>query len=986
MSNVVVNELEIKVKSTAAGATASLNKIASRLDALQKKMDSFSSRKVVDQLGKINSSLGTKAASNIDKLADSLNKLPSSVSNTNAALKSTHTATTAASTSFLAMATKVGLVVNAIKSIGNVIGNWVNKSMDYVETLNLFNATMGEYAEEATAYAEQVEEIMGINIADWMQAQGVFQALATGFGIAGDKAAMMSKNLTQLGYDLASFYNISTADAMEKLQSGIAGEIEPLRRLGFDLSMARLEEVALANGINQRVDSMTQAEKAQLRYIAVMQQSTKAQGDMARTLNAPANQLRILQANASSAARALGNIFIPALNAILPAAIVALKAIRMVADAIAKFFGFSIPDVDYSGIGGVTSGAGDAADALDDAAGSAKKFKQAILGIDELNVIAPQDSSGGGGGAGGGGGGYDFELPEYDFLADAINSKIQEMMDNLLEFFKLVQSNVPETAFDYIRNSWERLKESFGEFKEAFQNLFDDISPKEVLARIFADIETLFLNWWGGVLTYLGALFDFGAGGINIFDGITDTLADLFKGNFDPRKFSEKILPQMAKGFGQLLNGAIKAAIAALDFGIIGQSIMLGLQAIDWLALFLGIEIDADGWWIGIKDAILNVDFGYIFGEVVELFAKWWNDDIDWSDKLRADNLVWAIKNMLNDIIKAVFGEDSGFEIPFKVPDGGSELFEFFEDLKDTIDKTIAPIMEIMQPFVDVLLQIKTTAAELWDTVIGLFSAIGEYFSSTWEEVSPILDAMNSGLNLTGTLMGIVGVAVGSMVAIFSSGFSTIGAILNYFLTTAKNIIAGVTGAFKGLTLFVKGVFTNDWKMAWEGIKTAFLSIIETMVNNGIALINGLISAVESAVNSVISAINSFTGLDFNKVDWDRIDEVNWSGTRKTSGGNRVQTKASGGFVNTGELFIANEAGPELVGSIGNKTAVANNDQIVTGISAGVYSAMSAALADSDSGDGVINITVRLDSDVIYKATEDKKRQRGYNLGMGAFA
>lgn len=981
MSNVVVNELEIKVKSTAAGATASLNKVVSRLDAIQKKMDSFSSRNVVDQLSKINSSLGSKATSSIDKLADSLNKLPAATSNTNAALRSTNSATTAASTSFLALAAKIGLVVNTIKAVSRVVGNWVNQSMDYVETLNLFNATMGEYAEEATAYAEQVEEIMGINIADWMRAQGVFQALATGFGIAGDKAALMSKNLTQLGYDLASFYNISTADAMEKLQSGISGEIEPLRRLGFDLSMARLEEVALANGINQRVDSMTQAEKAQLRYIAVMQQSTKAQGDMARTLNAPANQLRILQANASSAARALGNIFIPALNAILPAAIVALKAIRMVADAIAKFFGFSIPEVDYSGMGGVTSGAGEAADALDDATGSAKKFKQAILGIDELNVIAPQDSSGGGGGAGGGGGGYDFELPEYDFFADAVNSKIQEMMDKLLDFVKLIQSNVPETVFDYVRHSWDRLKESFGEFGEAIQNLFDDISPKEALAKVLADIETLFLNWWGGVLTYLGALFDFGAGGINIFDGITDTLAALFKGEFKINKFVKDILPQMAKGFGQLLDGAVKAAVAAFDFGIFGQSIMLGLQAIDWLALFLGIEIDADGWWIGVKDAILDVDFSDLFAGVAEAFAAWWNNDIDWSDIIRADLVLLEFQNQLNEVSQAIFGE--GFKLFGDETDFGiGALFTAF----DTLEEKIAPILDIFTPFVDVVMQLKDTFVELGASVFDLFSTMGEYFSSTWEIISPIFDAMNSGLNLSGTLMGIVGAQVSVLAMNFSIAFSAIGTILNYFLTTAKNIIAGVTGAFKGLTLFVKGVFANDWKMAWEGIKTAFLSIIETMVNNGIALINGLISAVESAVNSVISAINSFTGLDFNKVDWDRIDEVNWSGTRKTSGGNRVQTKAFGGFVNTGELFIANEAGPELVGSIGNKTAVANNDQIVTGISAGVYSAMSAALADNDSGDGVINITVKLDSDVIYKATEDKKRQRGYNLGMGEFA
>ena len=171
---------------------------------------------------------------------------------------------------------------------------------------------------------------MGIDPSEWMRNQGVFNTLLTGFGVAADKSALMSKNLTQLGYDLSSFFNISFAESMQKLQSGISGELEPLRRLGYDLSQAKLEAIALSLGIDRSVSSMTQAEKAQLRYYAILTQVTTAQGDMARTLSAPANQLRILQAEATQAARALGNIFIPALNAVLPYAIAFLKVIRIV--------------------------------------------------------------------------------------------------------------------------------------------------------------------------------------------------------------------------------------------------------------------------------------------------------------------------------------------------------------------------------------------------------------------------------------------------------------------------------------------------------------------------------------------------------------------------------------------------------------------------------------------------------------------------------
>ena len=133
---------------------------------------------------------------------------------------------------------------------------------------------------------------------------------------------------------------------MLKIQSGISGELEPLRRLGYDLSVARLQQEALNLGIEKSVMNMTQAEKSQLRYYAIMTQVTVAQGDMARTLNAPANQLRILQAQVTQCARALGNIFIPVLNAVLPYAIALAKVLRMVASAIASFFGFTLPEVD----------------------------------------------------------------------------------------------------------------------------------------------------------------------------------------------------------------------------------------------------------------------------------------------------------------------------------------------------------------------------------------------------------------------------------------------------------------------------------------------------------------------------------------------------------------------------------------------------------------------------------------------------------------
>lgn len=253
------------------------------------------------------------------------------------------------------------------------MAGFINKSNQYVEDLNLFTASMGEYASAAQEYAERVSEIVGIDPAEWLRNQGVFMTITKGFGVASDRAYTMSRNLTQLGYDISSFFNIPFEEAFQKLQSGIAGELEPLRRLGYDLSVARLQQEAYTLGIEKKVSAMTQAEKAELRYYAIMTQVTTAQGDMARTLNAPANQLRVLQAQVTQCARAIGNIFIPALNAILPYAIAVAKVIRLIANAIASLFGFALPEIDYSGIGATVGGVADSTQDIGDGLGDATK-------------------------------------------------------------------------------------------------------------------------------------------------------------------------------------------------------------------------------------------------------------------------------------------------------------------------------------------------------------------------------------------------------------------------------------------------------------------------------------------------------------------------------------------------------------------------------------------------------------------------------------
>lgn len=368
----------------------------------------------------------------MQKVANGFSAFPNKIQKLIANTNSLATSNNKASTSYINLWAKLKTGIASFKQVGTKIFSMITQMNDYIENVNLFTVSMGKYANEAQEYAEKVGDVMGIDPGEWMRNQGIFMTLATGFGVAGDRAYTMSQQLTQLGYDLSSFFNISYEDAMQKLQSGLSGELEPLRRLGYDLSQAKLQAVAMSLGIDKSVSSMTQAEKAQLRYYAIMTQVTMAHGDMSRTLDAPANQLRIFKAQVTQAARAIGSIFIPAMNALLPYGIAIAKVIRIIANEIASLVGFELPEVDYSGL---ESAAGGADESLDNAAKSAKKLKSYMLGFDELNVINPDD-----GNASDGNNSldqFDFELPTYDFIGEATESRISQIVEDMKEWLGL---------------------------------------------------------------------------------------------------------------------------------------------------------------------------------------------------------------------------------------------------------------------------------------------------------------------------------------------------------------------------------------------------------------------------------------------------------------------------------------------------------------------------------------------------------------------
>lgn len=566
---------------------------------------------------------------------------------------------------------KTAAFIAGIRMIRQEISKAITESNAYQEDLNLFTASMGQYAKEAQEYAENVGEIMGIDPAKWMRNQGVFNTLLSGFGSVADRSYLMSKNLTQLGYDISSFFNISVEDAMQKLQSGVSGELEPLRRLGYDLSQAKLEQTALTLGIEKSVSAMTQAEKAELRYYAIMTQVTTAQGDMARSLDAPANQLRIFQAQLTQASRAIGNIFIPILQKILPIAIAVLRIVRELADAIAKLFHFKLTEIDYSGVGNLASGAEDAAAGFDDATSAAKELKKSVMGFDELNILNGNIAPGSGSAGMSGGSGFDFELPEYGFLNDVSKQtdEVTQKLKNALPWILAIGAGLaawklgPKLGLD-LQKTIGLAVGIFGALT-LVQNILDSIvngvTEENMTGMIFG--MTLAVT---GLYVALGPV----AGGITAIVSGLAVLAVAFSDaeksgwNFQNQMLAIAGILAAGVGIGILIGSWIPlliAMIAALLLSITvstghGQELISGVKEtlqgfIDFFAgIFTG---DTERTAKGIEGIFSGLKG--IIGSVIDGIRDWLNGLLDWIDKKTNGKLKPLITG-IKAIVTAVFG------------------------------------------------------------------------------------------------------------------------------------------------------------------------------------------------------------------------------------------------------------------------------------------------------------------------------------------
>ena len=966
-----INQLSKLPKVIENLEAADIDKFTQQMTALAAAMKPFA-----DEMQKVSNGFSA-FPSKIQKLITSTEKYNASARKA--------TTTTGKFTSGL-KALNVAAVAITFRKIGQFIAQDVTESNKYQEDLNLFTVALGQYAAEAQNYAEKVSDVMGIDPAQWLRNQGVFNTLLTGFGDTAERAQLMSQNLTQLGYDISSFFNISIEDAMQKLQSGISGELEPLRRLGYDLSQARLEQAALNLGIKESVANMTQAEKAELRYYAIMTQVTTAQGDMARTLEAPANQLRILQAQLTQAARAIGNIFIPALNAILPYAIAVVQVIREIANALANLAGFKLTEVDYSGVNSAAVGAGSLADNLDDAAGAAKKLKQYTAGFDELNVFAPNTGSGSGAGAGGAGG-FDFDLPTYDFLGDAVQTRIGEikkMIEDTLAEITTIVSGFMLAVGAILVVTGVNIPLGVGLMAAGAVGLAATVGLNwTAMSSELASTLALITGVVGGFLLALGAIMAFS--GANLPLGIA----------------------LMALGGASLVSAAVinwhnsdrhlTDALTTLTGVLAGASLAVGaMLAFTGVATGLGIALMAVGAVTLVSAAALN-----------------WNSipDALASPLSRVGLLVSGATLALGAILAFSGCMPLGIAL---MAIGATSLVSVmalnWNGLSDEIQNVIAIITTVVSvAFLAIGAALAFSGANI-PLGLALLTAgavtMGTAIMPNWndlsdnvqQKISMITTVVGGALLAVGAILALSGVALPLGLGLMAAGALSLGAVAtlnwDFVVNSIKKVVSVITGILSG-ALIVLGVLLC-LSGAGVGLGLAVLAAglslsyaAWTLDDNPITrFVRQMANSIIGLVNGVIDAINDMFHIQFDGLSVMGITLIPAFDIRLVDIPH-IPFFEDGGFPNEGQLFIAREAGAEMVGAMGRRTAVANNDQIVEGISAGVSVANDGVIAAIYA---LLNVVEEKDMSVVIGDNEighsyDRyKEKRGRQVSTGVFA
>ena len=813
--------------------------------ALEKVSNAFS--KLKNGANKVGSLFGT--------LLTKLGSLSTQASRTNTSFKNLHSTTNLLSKAFVAL--------TGVK-IGDWLADATKQSISYIENLNLFTVAMGDAVEEGTAFVNTMQELYGMDPSNLMRYAGNFYQLATAIEMPDAAATNLSLVLTKASNDIASLFNMDIETVFENMSSGMQGMSRAVRKYGMDIRVSTLQTEALALGITDQVESMSEANRMGLRFLTMMKQASNASGDFARNIETPANQLRIFKEQMSQLGRAIGNFFIGPLGtaiAYLNGFIMALRTVlTFIGDMVGIITGFS-NSFD-------PSTAEDEADAIagigDAAGGAAKKMKSLIAPFDELNVLQDTSSDAGGGG------GFDSELMdpriaeaianmEYEF--EQVKMKANQVRDAILEFlgFKVDMGQIiswDPAAFE------ENLINKFPQWTKTIQAAFDQWS------NIIAGFKNVF-----------GALGE-------VFDQIKIKLT-----NFLSIFINDETVSTFINGLADSLNN-LAAWISEHSEGIANFVLLMGSL---WLAFqaYTGISALLEPLIAFISTCASAIaPFATAVAWVAAIVAAivlLYDNSVAFATAF--DQLVSTVVSSLEPIFEAMVGLLGNFW------QGIQELWtDHIQPMLKQTGDALAPVLDTISVLWAYVAQIITNAinliSTLWTTVLmpvfsAVFDAIGNLMrivQTLWNEIlGPVIEYIAAGVydlwitTLQPIIQKIIEIVGGVIEVVLALWNNVLAPVLNWLITvlgpsirnlinTIWNIVSslfksiggvidGLLTALKGVIDFLAGVFTGDWERAWRGI-----------VNIFIGLANGIISAFEFCVNAVIGLINSMISLVYNAV------------------------------------------------------------------------------------------------------------------------
>lgn len=721
----------------------------------------------------------------------------------------------------------------------------VKLASDIEEVQNVIDVTFGKGAAQIEEFAQSAAAAFGLSELSAKQYTGTMGAMLKSSGLLTKDAQEMSVALTGLAGDIASFYNLDANTAFEKIRSGISGETEPLRQLGINMSVANLEAYALTQGITKSYNAMSQAEQVMLRYNYLLNVTTDAQGDFARTSGSFANQVRILQLNFDQLRISLGNGLIPIAQAVLPSINAVIAGLTKLAQVFAKvtalLFGKSTQVKETGGVASSAASASTAtdqlADSLGDAGEAAKKAGKDMQSIsapfDEFNILA--DNAAGSASdlasdlGGIGAGDTDLAIPEYE----ADTSGIEETGEALKSLGEIFSETVDSmlAGIPALKAAFSGFATNFNEFNQklykgfTFDGLKEKVQQLGVeLAEAFNDL-VMVIDWelWG---RSLGAGLDLGlqflVNFLYSFDwiGLGQSLAESVNG----------IVYEVDwYAFGQLLWTHFKLALETFAGFILG---------LDMPALAEAASNIVMGFFDSIQETITKIDWNGIGRQIAEFL-----NNVDWNDII--DSISDALESMVDAGLDLVAGfiENVDPEI----------LLAAIAILAGLLVKRI--ITAIFIPF----------AKEL---VSGVIKQIAEEIASSG--LSSILGTIGRAIAGIGTIIAGVSIAVTSFFDMWNNGFgwakeavmllgvamAAVGAII----LGVPALVAGVVAAIVAAVATMAVVIHEHWEEIkqwfidmWEGIKETANAIGEWFNTNVILPVTQFFSDMWNGIKQFAS-------------------------------------------------------------------------------------------------------------------------------------